>query len=57
MKREEIDEILKDCEPWKKAASWQKRAFTERMANRQYGRGPLTAAWWWYIMGVEDALR
>jgi hypothetical protein len=23
----------------------------------QYGRGPLTAAWWWYIMGVEDALR
>jgi len=52
---EQLCEGLKDVKSWQEATSQQRGAFGLEMADRQYGRSPLTAAWCWFLTGWSAA--
>lgn len=53
---EEITDGLKDVQSWQNATSLQRGSFALEMKDRNYGRGPLTAAWLWFLSGWRQAI-
>lgn len=52
MTREQIDQILADCESWLEPKNEQARdVFVTAMRARQYGYVALENAWDWFLCG------
>jgi len=56
MTPEEITEGLKGVKSWEDATPLQRGSFALDMKDRQFGHGPLTQAWLWFLSGWRAAI-